>query len=365
MKYHLTPTETTMARANNSPNRLHSALPRALIVVLTTIYLVSSTHTYGFTPNSSFGHVANVDSICSSASRSSSLCSNFHGSPILLRKRAAHADRFNLHASTRNELDDDQAVVVAEIKDPPTDFQNITRQVKLFTEMAVPYYKESESARWLFLGMILITFLNSGVSVAFSYVGKDFWNALSSKDPEQFYNMLYKFAGALLVGSPVSVYYRFQREKLAVSWREWMTDRTFQLYCSNRVYYSLERGSEVDNPDQRIAEDVRSFTAFSLQLFLTIVTSIIDLVSFSFILYSIQPQLFIAIILYAVFGTLTTAAIGKNLVGLNYSKLQKEADFRYSLVRLRENAESVAFYAGEDIEGKEVSSRLDKVIENK
>lgn len=144
-----------------------------------------------------------------------------------------------------------------------------------------------------------------------------------------------------------------------------MTDRTFQLYCSNRVYYSLERGSEVDNPDQRIAEDVRSFTTFSLQLFLTIITSTIDLVSFSFILYSIQPQLFIGIILYALFGTLTTAVVGKNLIGLNYDKLQKEADFRYSLVRLRENAESVAFYAGEDIEGKEVSSRLDKVIENK
>jgi len=95
------------------------------------------------------------------------------------------------------------------------------------------------------------------------------------------------------------------------------------------------------------------------------VTSVIDLVSFSFILYSIQPQLFVAIIAYAAFGTFTTALIGSNLVGLNYDKLLKEADFRYSLVRLRENAESVAFYAGEDIEGKEVSSRLEKVIENK
>ncbi len=217
----------------------------------------------------------------------------------------------------------------------------------------------------MFAGMVGLTLLNSGVSVAFSYVGKDFWNALNSKDQEQFYVMMFKYAAALLIGSPVSVIYSFQREKLAIAWREWMTDRTIQLYSTNRVYYALERGSEIDNPDQRITEDVRSFTAFSLQFFLTLTTSLIDLVSFSFILYSIQPQLFGAIIAYALFGTLTTAALGKQLVGLNYEKLQKEANLRYSLVRIRDNAESIAFYAGEDIEGKEVSKRLEKVIENK
>jgi ABC-type uncharacterized transport system fused permease/ATPase subunit len=92
---------------------------------------------------------------------------------------------------------------------------------------------------------------------------------------------------------------------------------------------------------------------------------LIDLVSFSFILYSIQPNLFGTIIAYALFGTISSTLIGKKLIGLNYEKLQKEADFRYSLVRIRENAESIAFYAGEDIEGKEVSKRLDKVIDNK
>jgi len=144
-----------------------------------------------------------------------------------------------------------------------------------------------------------------------------------------------------------------------------MTDRCLQLYSSNKVYYNLERGSEIDNPDQRITEDVRSFTAFSLTLFLTLLTSLIDLVSFSLILYSIQPQLFGAIIVYALFGTFTTTALGRKLVGLNYQKLQKEADFRYSLVRIRDNAESIAFYKGEDIENKEVVNRLEKVIDNR
>ena len=165
-----------------------------------------------------------------------------------------------------------------------------------------------------------------------------------------------------------------------------MTDRTLQLYNSNRVYYSLERdiagsaeaGSitdendndspsppRIDNPDQRITEDVRTFTAFSLQLFITVVTSIIDLVSFSLILYSIQPQLFATIIGYAAFGTVTTTYIGSALLPLNFDKLRREADLRYLLVRIRENAESIAFYQGEDVEGQEVASRLARVVENK
>mmetsp|Transcript_7539 Transcript_7539/g.15766 ORF Transcript_7539/g.15766 Transcript_7539/m.15766 type:complete len:804 (+) Transcript_7539:40-2451(+) len=263
-----------------------------------------------------------------------------------------------------------------------------------FWSMASPYYRESQPGRRLFYGMILLTLMNSGVSVAFSYVSKDFWNALSSKDVNEFYTMMWKFGGALVVGAPVAVLYRYQREQLAVHWREWMTDRTLQLYNSNRVYYALERDvlsgetnnmeangesngekkatdlektstSRIDNPDQRITEDVRTFTAFSLQLFITVVTSLIDLVSFSLILYSIQPQLFATIIGYALFGTVTTTVLGSSLLPLNFSKLRREADLRYLLVRIRENAESIAFYGGEDVEGKEVSSRLKSVVENR
>mmetsp|Transcript_21174 Transcript_21174/g.31591 ORF Transcript_21174/g.31591 Transcript_21174/m.31591 type:complete len:328 (-) Transcript_21174:1431-2414(-) len=225
------------------------------------------------------------------------------------------------------------------------DLEKVKVQLKAFWEMALPYFEESKNGRWLFAGMIGMTLLNSGVSVTFSYVLRDFWSALSAKDAELFQSIILKFGAALVVAVPVSTYYRFQREKLAVEWREWMTDRTLQLYYSNRVYYSLERGSEIDNPDQRIAEDVRSFTAFSLSLFISVATSVIDLASFSTILYSIQPQLFGVIVGYALFGTVTTTALGRKLVGLNYEKLQKEADFRYSLVRIRENAESIAFYS--------------------
>mmetsp|Transcript_26724 Transcript_26724/g.30017 ORF Transcript_26724/g.30017 Transcript_26724/m.30017 type:complete len:812 (+) Transcript_26724:196-2631(+) len=244
------------------------------------------------------------------------------------------------------------------------DWKKIVEQTKLFWNMAYPYYEESKAGRWLFAGMIGLTLLNSGVSVGFSYIGKDFWNALSAKNSAEFYRVLTQYLGALAVGAPIVTLYRYQRERLAIHWREWMTERTLQLYEENCVYYALERGNEVDNPDQRICEDVKTFTSFSLTLFLTVISTIIDLVSFSLILYSIYPQLFIAIIAYSVFGTVTTTWLGKDLVRLNYDQLTKEANFRYSLVRWRENAESIAFYAGEDLEGKAIGENLNSVVDN-
>jgi vitamin B12/bleomycin/antimicrobial peptide transport system ATP-binding/permease protein len=108
-----------------------------------------------------------------------------------------------------------------------------------------------------------------------------------------------------------------------------------------------------------------SFTQFSLQLVITIITSLIDLGSFSFILWQIYPQLYVAIIAYALFGTLVTAWLGQSLVSLNFNQLQREADLRYSLVRLRENAESIAFYEGEDIEGKAIENRFGRAMMNR
>ena len=275
------------------------------------------------------------------------------------------------NGSNKNKQDEASAAVADSDEDTSNiiepnklDWTLILKQSKIFWSMCIPYFEESITGRWLFGIMIGLTLLNSGVSVVFSYLGKDFWNALSAKNTIEFYNVLSKYVGALVIGAPIVTLYKYQREKLSIHWREWMTDRTLQLYEQNRIYYILERSRIIDNPDQRITEDVKSFTSYSLQLFLTIITSIIDLVSFSLILYSIYPQLFIAIILYATFGTICTGYLGKDLVGLNYQALTKEANFRYSLVRLRENAESIAFYSGEDLEGKSIQLRVKDVINN-
>lgn len=244
------------------------------------------------------------------------------------------------------------------------DWKTIQQQMVLFRQMAWPYYQESIAGRWLLGGVLVLTLMNSGVAVMFSYLSKDFWNALNDKDAQEFYVVLRNYLIALALGAPIVTFYKFQREQMAVHWREWMTARTVSLYTNHRVYYQLEMNKTIDNPDQRIAEDVKTFTGYSLQFLITILTSLIDLGSFSFILWSIYPQLFGAIILYAAMGTLITTFLGQSLVGLNFWQLQREADLRYVLVRWRDNAESIAFYAGEDLEGQAVERRLEAVLDN-
>ena len=253
--------------------------------------------------------------------------------------------------------------------------KSIRQQFNAFLTMSMPYFRTSSSGRHLFALMIILTLLNSGIRVYFSYLARDFWNALSEKDADQFYGIMVTFCLAMVGLTPVSVAYRYVRQMLAISWREWTTLRVLGLFMKNRAYYSLERGcysdnvvgksvDEVDNPDQRISEDIRSFTEFSLSLFLTTLTAVIDLVCFSFILFSIMPRLFLAIFLFASTGTILTICIGKRLISLNYEALQKEADFRFTLVRIRENAESIAFYCGEGVEKRETERRFEKVIDN-
>lgn len=239
-------------------------------------------------------------------------------------------------------------------------------QVKSFFLMAAPYFRESPASRWILAGILMLALLSSFVRVLFSFLMRDFWSALADKQVDEFYGVLWKFLLALLVLVPINVFYAYQRQRLAIFWREWMTDRTLELYYANQVYYKLERSHQttMDNVDQRIQEDVRSFTVFSLSFFLILLNSFIDLVAFSVILFSIRPQLFLAIVGFALFGSVTTWIIGRKLILLNFEKLKREATFRFSLVRLRENAESIAFLRGEATEAKTVNDRFQKVVAN-
>ena len=225
-----------------------------------------------------------------------------------------------------------------------TDLQLGISQLKPFLNIAVPFFKDDKTARNSLIGVVALTLLNSGVSVAFSYISRDFYNALNTRDEAVFYEKIELFFAALLIAVPISVYYRFLREKLSLYWREALTAKVLDKYYAYRTFYQIETLREIDNPDQRISEDVRAFTRTSLDFFITLFTAVIDLFSFSAILYQIYPGLFVAIIAYAGVGSIVTTQLGKSLVGLNYEKLLREADFRFALIRTRENAEAIAFY---------------------
>ena len=265
------------------------------------------------------------------------------------------------------------------------------QQMGLFFEMASPYFRQNSEGRCLFVGLICLMLLDSVVRVVFSYLARDFWTALNDKDADEFYRTIRNFCIALLLLVPINVLYKFQQNRLAIRWRTWMTQQIFSLYFYNhhQIYYKLEQQQQqqqqqkekdqqhphhqktasvsaipVDNPDQRIAEDVRFFTEYSLSFFLTVTVSVIDMAAFSIVLYFIEPMLFLSIIGFATIGTVVTVLIGRRLVKMNFERLQYEADFRLSLVRIRSNAESIAFFRGEQSEGKDVQKRFKSVIAN-
>ncbi|KAL3144128.1 hypothetical protein ABBQ32_003918 [Trebouxia sp. C0010 RCD-2024] len=176
--------------------------------------------------------------------------------------------------------------------------------------------------------------------------------------------MLVKWLCSLFVGIPVYVLRDYFLSVLSLEWREWMTNEFTTDYFKNRSFYQVQAGALVDNPDQRITNDVRNFTDTALSFSMTILNAVIDLVSFSEILYTIYPPLFVVLVVYSVGGTAISLKLGQKLVGLNFQQEAQEANYRYGLVRVRENAESIAFYGGEASEQRLLWQRLSAVIKN-
>ena len=247
---------------------------------------------------------------------------------------------------------------------PSTDLSVIYQRLR---KLALPYFMEGpqvKEARVKLATVVALTLATTGVSVLFSFLGRDFFNALSAKDQEKFSEMLLKWLGALVLGIPVFVMRDYYQSKLALDWRQWMTNNLMDQYFKDRKFYTLQASAQLDNPDQRITSDVAQFTGTTLSLTMTLLNSSVDLISFSGILFSIYPPLFVALLVYSIGGTFASINIGRPLIGLNFLQEAAEADFRYGLVRVRENAESIAFYGGEEKEGSLLWNRLQSVVQN-
>lgn len=218
---------------------------------------------------------------------------------------------------------------------------------------------------WTLLGLLLMLSLSvSGLNVIISFVGRFFQTALAERDESTYWRYLFVYAGVFVVGTPVVVIYRYVREYLGLRWRDWLTRYFLERYFNDRAYYKIENQVDIDNPDQRISEDIRSFTQTSLQFLLIILGSLIDLIAFTGILWTISRTLTLTLIGYALVGTVVTVFLGQRLIRLNFNQLRREADFRYGLVHVRDNAESIAFYRGEMQESLQVRQRFMEVLKN-
>lgn len=236
-----------------------------------------------------------------------------------------------------------------------------------FWDLAAPYWRLEE--RWKAWGLLVLLVLlllgQTGFAVLFNEQTGEFTSALAARDSVRFWSAIKLFLALLIAAVPFYALYYYVRDNLGNQWRRWLTNRFLDRYFKDRHFYELNSNAAIDNPDQRIAEDINTFTGRSLYFLLILVGSILQLIAFSSVLWSISRELVYFLVLYSTAGTLITMLVyGKVLIGLNFRQLRQEADFRFSLVRVRENAESIAFYRGEKQELKEVRRRFTGAFDN-
>ena len=215
---------------------------------------------------------------------------------------------------------------------------------------AVRDFMTSE-VRWracgLFALLIAFALTLNGLNVVNSYVGRDFITAISHRDWTGFIRQAVRYVGVFAGSTAVAVLYRFTEERLGLFWRVWLTRRIVRRYLADRTYLHLKESATIENPDQRIADDVRAFTSTTLSFTLMFMNGALAVLSFSGVLWTISPLLFGVAISYAVLGTLATIYLGRPLIWLNYRQSDREATFRSDLIHVRENAESVALLGRE------------------
>jgi putative ATP-binding cassette transporter len=242
-----------------------------------------------------------------------------------------------------------------------------------------PYWYSEE--KWVARGLLAaVVAINLGmvyITVLLNHWYNDFYNTLQNKDAASFGQLLIVFAAMAAAYIVLAVYQLNLNMLLQIRWRRWLTGVYFNEWLSERVYYRLELKSHgADNPDQRMQEDLKIFTSNTLSLGLGLMRSVVSLFSFVFILWTLSGPLLVPIdgaeisipgymvwaaLLYAVAGTWLAHRIGQPLIGLNFDQQRFEADLRFALVRLRENAEGVAFYRGENDEKRNLLERFGSV----
>ncbi|HEX3576357.1 MAG TPA: ABC transporter ATP-binding protein/permease [Rhodopila sp.] len=260
--------------------------------------------------------------------------------------------------------------------------------------LARPYFMTSEerwSARGLLAVIVAMNLTSVGLTVVLSFWRREFYNALQDKDVKAFLELVFfyrhtpsglmpGFCEVAVVFIVVGVYSVYLNQLLQIRWRRWLTKQFLTEWLADRAYYNISLTADraavgTDNPDQRIAEDLRDFTSMSLSLTLDLLSNIVSLCSFVGILWGLSgaveafgipiPGYMVWVaVAYALVGTTLTHLVGRPLTILNFRQQRVEADFRYALVRVRENMEGIALYRGEQEEGVTLRERFGSVIDN-
>ncbi len=257
-----------------------------------------------------------------------------------------------------------------------------------------PYFRSEEkwSAWGLLVAILALNLSMVGMNVVLNFWNRNFYNALQTHDFKAFIQLLFTWqrtkSGAIMPGFTevvtvyilVFVYATYLNQWLQIRWRRWLTGRFLDEWLADRAYYRIslttdEQAIGTDNPDQRISDDLRDFVSITLSLGVDFLSNLVSIASFVGILWALSGQITLwgvtipgymvwVALVYAVVGTWLTHLVGRPLVGLRFRQQRVEADFRYALVRVRENVEGIALHGGEDEEKGNLRDRFHNVIGN-
>lgn len=213
------------------------------------------------------------------------------------------------------------------------------------------------------LGVIVSTLiLLNALNVANSFVGGSFISAISDRQTARYFKFSLLYLAVFAASTLVGVFGQFVQDRLALLWREWLTGHLIDRYLCGQTFDWINTKEEIDNPDQRISEDVRTFTSTLLSFVVMMVNAILTTLAFASVLWSIAPPLLFTAIIYAAIGSLLTVALGHRLVPLNNLQLKREADLRHGLIHLQEHVELME--APGELSGRRVHVLLRRVIRN-
>ncbi|MGD1867494.1 MAG: ABC transporter ATP-binding protein/permease [Phormidesmis sp.] len=238
---------------------------------------------------------------------------------------------------------------------------------KSLFSILLPYWRSQEKwGAWSLLGLLVVLlFFRTGLQVVFLIFGGELTSALAAQESDRFYQATLIFAAILIISVPFASVTDYIRAKLSLYWRTWLTRSYLGQYLSDQAFYQLRLKGDIDNPDQRIEEDVRAFTRESLKLFVIILESSFQLVGFAGLLWSISQPLMVFLLVYSVVGSaIAFFCFGRPLIRINAEQLKREADFRYDLARIRENTEAIALYRGESQELSQSWQQFGHVFKN-
>jgi putative ATP-binding cassette transporter len=239
---------------------------------------------------------------------------------------------------------------------------------KRFLAIAKLYWFGNEKkGAWTLLGLLFILLIAyTLLSVRLTEEQGNIISSLSAKNQERFWTTIQIFLGILVVYVPLFAGFNYLQNRLGNYWRRWLTHNFLGRYFGNRAFYELGNfNTNIDNPDQRISEDIKAFTQGSLVFLLVIINAVFQVAAFSFVLWKISSLLVWALIVYSLVGTIVSIGVfGKKLVKVNFDQLKKEANFRFGLVRIRENSESIAFYQGEQQENNKLKQIFQEAFAN-